>query len=135
MLQVIVGDRQSAVNGGYFLPLEAYKAPFGTMKASPWAFQVRSSLDPLSSMSAVHGVFSNKALSSNSRKQTRTVAIPILFWDILDLSCSQQLVRGFLKPISSLVFEFSFFFRQDLRAFNSFCNTNRPLVTDLCHRD
>lgn len=90
MLQVIVGDRQLAVNGGYFLPLEAYKAPCGAMKASPWAFQVRSSLDPLSSMSAVHGIFSNRALSSNSGEQTRTVAILILFWDFLDLSCSQR---------------------------------------------
>ena len=56
MLQVIMGDTQWAAIDGYFLPLEAYKAPCGTIKASPRAFQVRSSMDPLSSMSAVSSV-------------------------------------------------------------------------------
>lgn len=65
----------------------AYIAPSSTRKASQWGLGVR---ETDFSMSCNQGIFSNQVLPSGSGGQPGVMAMPALFYGLLDLSPHPQ---------------------------------------------
>ena len=82
-------------------PSGACPEPSGTLKSSPQGggFQAKSSWDPLSPVSEVHDVFSNRDLLSTSGRQPRATAVTYLycFRSLMD-NHDQQFEQGYLMP-------------------------------------